>query len=250
MPQIATLDAIAITSGHQSWQDFKFNKNPGLIYSTNGQKIGKEFVQTIKTKLQLLNSCLAGLLLLLSFGLLAIINIKKPGLSNVDKARFSATKVTGNNIPNTVVFKYNVDSVSADSFFIQQSWDKNRRVKVDKNNHTLTDIYYEPGYHTAKLVANDKVIKTVDVSIPTNKWVYYAAENAPKSIPKYIETTGIKDGSMQLTRDEVLNSRIDLHRNNRVAQLYFPSYIKNSSDNFVLRFKVKVNALKISRALT
>ncbi|MEI9809516.1 MAG: hypothetical protein WDO16_17520 [Bacteroidota bacterium] len=44
----------------------------------------------------------------------------------------------------------------ADSFFIQQSWDKNRRVKIDKHSHTLTDIYYEPGYHIAKLIATTK----------------------------------------------------------------------------------------------
>ena len=246
LPQIATLDAIAVTSGYQSWRDFKFDKNQSN--DTNGhystQEENNGLARENKNRSMVLKFLVLGsLLLLISFGLLAIINIKKPGLRNAEKAQFSATKVTGNSIPNTVVFKYNVDSVTADSFFIQQSWDKHRRVRIDKNSHTLTDIYYEPGYHTAKLIANDKIIKTVAVSIPTDKWVYYAVENVPKSIPKYIETTGIKDGSMQLTPEEVLNSKVDVHKSNKIVQVYFPSLIKNSSDNFVLRFKVRVNAL-------
>jgi hypothetical protein len=240
LPQIATLDAIAVTSGYQSWQDFKLSKN--LVNGTAGYD-NRQSTNSKNKSVVVKFLALGSLLILISLGLLAIINIKKSGLANIDKAHFSAAKVTGNNIPNTVVFKYNVDSVTADSFFIQQSWDKNRRVRIDKNSHTLTDIYYEPGYHTAKLIANDKIIKTVAVSIPTDKWVYYAEENVPKSIPKYISTKGIKDGSMQLTREDVLSSKVDVRKNNKIVQVYFPSLIKNSSDNFVLRYKVKVNAL-------
>src|SRR6185436_18442007 len=107
-------------------------------------------------------------------------------------------KTTANAIPNTVVFSYNIDEVNADSFFIQQSSDKRKTLRIYKNHYTLTDIYYEPGYHIAKLIANDSVIKTMDVSIPTDRWFYYARERKPATIPEYISCSGFKNGSLTM----------------------------------------------------
>ncbi len=128
----------------------------------------------------------------------------RPQPMDLKKAQFSMNKTTRNDLPNTVVFNYNIDDVNADSFFIQQSWDKDRRVRIDKKNHTLTDIYYEPGYHVAKLIANDSVIRTIDVSIPTDKWFYYARERKPASIPEYVSCAGFKQGAVS---DEQRRSR-------------------------------------------
>ena len=89
------------------------------------------------------------------------------------------------------MFHYNIDDVKADSFFIQQSWDVNRRVRIFKNNYTLTDIYYEPGYHMAKLIANDSIIQTVDVSIPSDGWFLFAMNTKPKSNPVYIKPVAV-----------------------------------------------------------
>src|SRR5258708_2105705 len=165
VPQIATLDAIARTAGYQNWQSFKQVKNRGI---ENNPAIEDRPGQTKepgndREKNPTLSKLLiwAGLLLLLILGLLTIRNVENPGLGNAGKAKFSVIKTTGNDVPNTVIFRYNIDSVQADSFFIQQSWDRNRRVRIFKHSYTLTDIYYEPGYHTAKLIANDKIIKTV-----------------------------------------------------------------------------------------
>jgi hypothetical protein len=169
----------------------------------------------------------------------------KSQIGNAANAKFSATKVTGNDIPNTVVFRYNVDSVKADSFFIQQSWDRNRRVRVYKHHYTLTDIYYEPGYHTAKLIANDQIIKTQPVSIPTDRWFFYANEGFAKGRPEYIyPKDDFKNGALMLTKDDLEKSRIDIQKENIFSSVYFPSRIENGSDNFVLKFRIKVNMLK------
>jgi hypothetical protein len=167
-----------------------------------------------------------------------------PPPSNFDKAQFSAVKTTSNAVPNTVVFKYNVDDVNADSFFIQQSWDVHRRVRVYKNNYTLTDIYYEPGYHVAKLIANDSIIKAVAVSIPTDKWFFYSHERHSNSLPKYISTSGIKDGFLQLDKHDLQNALINPEANNEYVNVFFPSKIESSSDNFILKCRVKVNEVR------
>jgi len=250
LPQINTLNAIAITAGYQNWHSFELNKTRGngAILQNNDHDVKANAntirsIKILKNKFLVLSIVLV-LVVIGSLGVLSLIRAGKYKWINADKAQFSAIKVTGNDLPNTVIFKYNVDAVIADSFFIQQSWDKNRRVKIDKNNHTLTDIYYEPGYHIAKLMANDQIIKTMDVSIPTDRWVFYAKEKTPGSQPKYVlSTNGFKDGSMQLTLNDILKSKIDIQKENIYLQVYFPSMIKHSSDNFVLKFKIRVHEL-------
>jgi hypothetical protein len=248
LPQIATLNAIAVFLGYANWQDYKINKTsepqPQPIISNannSNQPTPGGRLQTRKASYK--KYLFAGALAVIAImGLLAILKFQKPGPRNIEKSEFSARKTTSNDLPNTVVFNYNVDNVIADSFFIQQSWDRNRRVRIYKNNYTLTDIYYEPGYHKAKLIANDQVIKTVDVSIPTDRWFFSAKEKIPKAQPKYIQAgTGIHNGSLQLLPQEVLNSQVDMQKENDYAYLYFPSKIEYSSDNFVMKFRIKVN---------
>ena len=170
--------------------------------------------------------------------------IEKHKLGNLDKAHFSAFKTTGNELPNTVIFSYNIDSVLADSFFIQQSWDKNRRVKIYKNAYTLTDIYYEPGYHTAKLIANDQIIKTLAVSIPTDRWFFYSQKTFGAR-PSYIfPEKPSTNGSLKLTVEDLISNKIDIQNENQYLLVYFPSKIETSSDNFQLRFKIRVKQFK------
>jgi hypothetical protein len=235
LPQIATLDAIAVSAGYQNWRYFTLSKNHEAEKKNGAEMIKGKVVPKARY-------IVFGIVLILaSFAVLAIITSNKSNPGNIDKAHFSAQKVTGNNIPNTVIFKYNIDSVKADSFFIQQSWDRNRRVRIYKNNYTLTDIYYEPGYHTAKLIANDQIIKTAAVSIPTDRWLFYANERVIRSKPKYIiPANGFDSGSLKLTLSDVLNSKIDIQRDNDFVAVYFPSRIEYSSDNFVMKFRIRI----------
>ena len=258
IPQVATLNAIALTAGYTNWRDFTQAKAPPESARPEdkqnlddpGQRPGsQQYSAGLKQDPDSAGSgpkprsgarfLIAGaVLLLVLLVTLAVLMSHKPGPANIDKAHFSATKVTGNDIPNTVIFKYNVDSVSADSFFIQQSWDRNRRVQVYKHNYTLTDIYYEPGYHTAKLIAGGKIIKTLPVSIPTDRWLFYAIEKKPGSRPKYI--THRDTGMLKLSAGELLASNIDLQKDNVYCNTWFPSNIDYSSDNFTLKCRVRI----------
>jgi hypothetical protein len=175
IPQTTTLNAIAAYLGFKNWQEYKISLQK---LPTGNEE--KKLVHPLKKYKIRINRNWIGLAVIV-FGIIVFFGFVKRSskpASNYDKAQFSASKTTNNDIPNTVIFKYDLDKVNADSFFIQQSWDKRRRVKIDKNQHVFTDIYYEPGYHVAKLIANDSIIKTVDVSIPTDKWVYYAIERS------------------------------------------------------------------------
>ncbi|MEJ0029720.1 MAG: hypothetical protein WDO15_04840 [Bacteroidota bacterium] len=81
-------------------------------------------------------------------------------------AVFSVQKIVSQDVPANVIFKYNIDDIEADSFYIQPSWNKNMRIKIDKNSYTQTETYYEPGYHTAKLIGDNKVLAQVPCTLP------------------------------------------------------------------------------------
>lgn len=242
LPQTATLNAISQYLGYNNWQDYKMavRERVGAKSKVEAVKPGTPSVETIRAyplrrAIPLALLFAACLLLLIGY---SVIRPTDPGY---DKASFSFRKTTGNDIPNTVVFSYNIDEVNADSFFIQQSWDRNRRVRVHKNQYTLTDTYYEPGYHTAKLIANDSIIMTAGVSIPTDGWFFYSKRNFFDSIPQYITTRGMPgDGTLSLTPSE-------LSAANTIERYYYYLYIsseaRGDADNFRFRARVKVEPL-------
>jgi len=244
-PQIATLNAIAIFLGYQNWQDFKQAKireihTAGEIVVSGKSSPTKDARRFSFPRYLLITA----VLVFTAVGLFAFLKFNKARVGNFDKASFSMNKTTHNDLPNTVVFNYNIEEVIADSFFIQQSWDKDRRVRIDPKSHTLTDIYYEPGYQVAKLIANEQVIKTIDVSIPTDRWFFYARQRKPASIPEYISSSGFKDGALKMTKEEVTGSGIDIQKDYLYLQVYFPTEIKYISDSYIFQCRIKVNGLK------
>lgn len=240
LPQISTLNAIAQYLDYPNWQAFCAIQKPAPQKPVQEPATQKPATQEPtpqkppKEKRRIIIPL--SLLLLATLALLAVRLIHNAP-ANFDKAQFSATKVTGNDIPNSVVFHYNIDDVNADSFFIQQSWDKSRRVRIYKKKYTLTDIYYEPGYHIAKLFAGDKIIKTIPVSIPTDRWFFSAREQFFKGKIAYINQAKASG----LTTQDLIANNIDPKRYNAYMQLYFPSEIKYSSDDFTLHCRIKVN---------
>lgn len=82
---------------------------------------------------------------------------------------FESRKVS-DDLPNSVIFTYDIGNLSADSVFIQQSWDPRRRERVSPTGRQHTSIYYRPGYFQAKLIVNNEVKKENDVFIKTQGW--------------------------------------------------------------------------------
>lgn len=160
-------------------------------------------------------------------------------------ATFAVRKTTQNAVPNTVVFTYDIDHLNGDSFFIQQSWDRHRRVRIYKNKHTLTDIYYEPGYHTAKLIVNDRIVKTIGVSIPTDKWFFYSKESLSQGLPNYIRPAEpIHNGIIGLEKQDLIDNRIDAQKPQWYLYTYFPSIMEAEGDNFKLKARIRMNELR------
>jgi hypothetical protein len=242
LPQIATLNAVANYFGYKTWQDFKSTGIQEGSSSLNGPVKKKNATHQNHSRKYFY--ILAPIVVLASVYFFAS---PKRSIGNADTASFSFHKTTSNDIPNTVVFTYNIDDVQADSFFIQQSWDKNRAVRIYKGKYTLTDIYYEPGYHIAKLIANDSVIRTVEVSIPTDRWFFYAIDNVARYSTEYIRTSHyVNQGSLNLTESEVQHNKIDLSKDKRYHYVYFPTEMSVPSENFRLKTRVRMKEVRNS----
>jgi hypothetical protein len=236
IPQTATLNAVSNYLGFKNWQEYKLSVIGPVVEVT--ETAGQDVVQrSLIIPFKSIASAAASVSLILFFSFIKSGTVINP---HYEKAKFSAQKTTGNDLPNTVVFSYDVSEVNADSFFIQQSWDRNRRVKIDKHGHTLTDIYYEPGYHKAKLIANDSIIKTFDVSIPTDKWVYYIKEKSFSAKPQYVLSSGFKNGVLTISKDELDKSLIGASKDNFYVMLNFPSQFGSGTDNFIFSCRARV----------
>jgi len=242
MPQTATLNAISTYLGFKNWQEFRSSVNNNVTVPINTVDTNQVAATNKKNRFYRLSklkwtSAFFIIAFLAFFGFIK--TSSKPSL-NFAKAQFSMMKTTENAVPNTVIFKYNVDDVNADSFFIQQSWDKRRRVKIEKHKYTLTDIYYEPGYFKAKLIANDSIIKTVDVSIPTDKWFLLAKNADPNSIPNYIkDSSAFKNGFLGLDTNDLIKNQIKTDEAKTFVYEYFPGKIDVNSDNFIFKTRVR-----------
>jgi len=235
LPQIATLNAIANYFNCKTWQEYKASKIKGEQEEQPVEKVKRRNVRLIYLSVP-------GVIITLA----SIYFFCTPSgtVNNAEKASFSFRKNTSNDIPNSVVFSYNIDEVQADSFFIQQSWDKNRRVRIYKNNYTLADIYYEPGYHIAKLIANDSVIRTADVSISTDRWFFYAVDNITNYTSQYIKVnTFVNKGRLGLTIPQLQRNNIEVSKDKRYHYVYFPSQMDIPADNF--RYKTRVRMQEV-----
>jgi transcriptional regulator with XRE-family HTH domain len=139
LPQVATLNAIANYFDYKTWQDFKASrlKADEIIKPEEKPLSSNGDTTRLKSSGRKLIYFIAALLILSVIAAFYFSKPKHHSISNAEKASFSCQRTSANEIPNTVIFKYDIDEVKADSFFIQQSWDNNRRKRIYKGSIPL-----------------------------------------------------------------------------------------------------------------
>jgi transcriptional regulator with XRE-family HTH domain len=225
-PQIATLNALAAVLDYKDWQAFKLQNLPSHTPSA------KKRPWTVLVSL--------GVLLLIAAVFIAVSMLSKE-VKIRGPIHFSAQKTVTSGIPNTVIFNYDLSHVEADSFYIQQSWNEFQRVAIDPHGNAHTSIYYESGYHRAKLYANDSLIAMQPVHILSEGWephIYYSyADQEPIHFKRenYIE-----DGQLHLSEALLRKRKVDLSRDflTRISNV---QNFRVSSDNFSLFSRMKVD---------
>lgn len=232
-PQLATLNALAALLDFKDWKDFKL-----------ANQATTKPARTISPKVIMLVAGVAivGGFIIFNFATrTSTTRISKPIVKG--DVVFEASKTVTAGIPNTVIFKYDVSNVVADSFYLQQSWNRDNRVVLDPKESVLTSIYYESGFHKARLFANDSVIAIQPVHIISNGWEphIYRRDSDPE-IADLKNERFISNGQLHIDSNVLVRRHIDFTKR-------FHTRITNSqpfnvhSDNF--RFSTRLKADRV-----
>ena len=219
-PSITTLNTVAQFADYKNWRDFKNNtqvKKPTWIE----RKINPNLGVIVPA---------AALLAIIFISLFSMISVDK-SKNNIDysKIEFSCHPIT-NNIPNSVVFDFDLNSIKSDSIYIQQFWDVTKTIKIAPDQKQATGIYYYPGYFRAKLLIDGTIIKENDLFIKSNGWI---ATIDYKPIPKYIKE--LKKLALPLgILEEIKKSEKPITSTFH----YIDDFKEVSGDNFVLKMAI------------
>jgi hypothetical protein len=149
---------------------------------------------------------------------------------------FTGNKTVSQGVPNTIIFNYDVSNVEADSFFFQQSWNPLDKIKLDRHGHYYSNIYYYPGFHQAKLIANDSILKGFPVHITTDGWMSIARYLLTDNTPVYLKKDDpVIDGALHITRNDLISSDVNLDKGREFENTY--------SDNFSVDTRIVCDSI-------
>ena len=238
-PQLATLNALVSVLEYDNWQQFKLqNKKSKIpILANHNPKI--KLSKSWKIVLFLIIPLLV---------MLTLVALKRTGNSRTNVSVngpviFEVDKTLLNGVPNTAIFKYDVSNVVADSFFIQQSWNKWRRERIDPKKKSFSSIYYESGFHRARLMANDSVIALQPVHVLSAGWEPHVYYN--ESDDRFIDFKGesfIDDGMLHLSAELLSKKKIDTAKD-FISRISNSKAFAVSSNDFHFSTKVKADRM-------
>lgn len=241
-PHPSTLEALAQFLDYENWLAFKKAHQADTL----ARKATAKNVTRSRVLIPLLS---IGILMGIVF-VFGWMNVQKgapgTGIVQYDPASvsFSCNNAVSVGVPNTVIFSYDVSGVIADSFFIQQSWNQFRRDRVSPTNSTLTSTYLEPGFHRAKLIANDSIIQETDVRVYTDDWLAVVQAQQMNEMPIYIPAQQvIANGRLQLTRQDLSHNKVPLTTSTKVAYYYVNEFDSLSSQAFALTTRIRCDSV-------
>jgi hypothetical protein len=168
---------------------------------------------------------------------------KKPVINGA--VTFTGNKTVSQGVPNTIIFNYDVTNVDADSFYLQQSWNPLEKVKLDPNNHVYSSIYYFPGFHRAKLIANDSIIKRFRVHITTDGWLPLTRYSLTDGNPIYLQKENmVRNGSLHLTRDDLVAASVNMEKKVILSYYNIREFDNTQSDHFSIDTRIRCDSLQ------
>jgi len=236
LPHPSTLNALVSLLDYKSWGDFK--------QSLSSQQPLSQKKSRNKSSQSLWIAAFAVIIIavLTTIGFSTFRGESSPGIP--ESILFTANKTVDMNVPNSVIFQYDLSEVVADSFFIQRSWNPMNKSEIDPDNEYFTEIYYYPGFHWARLIANETVVERQRIHIQTDGWFALARSNGMQMVPTYLDQTDlIEDGKMRVTRENLVKSNFDLNENLQLSYYNIQDFEGIDSKEFVFEARVKFESV-------
>jgi hypothetical protein len=235
MPHPSTLDALVSILGYKSWQDFKLQKTDPSAFRVSERQKKTKRIFTPWTLVAI------GLAIIVLSWLIAFRTGKEHKAKPIIKGpvTFSGNKTVSQGVPNTVIFNYDLSNVEADSFFFQQSWNNLEKVKIDPKGNSYSGIYYYPGFHRAKLIANDSIIKRFRVHITTDDWLPMVRHSILDNLPVYLKNNRpLRNGILHTTRNDLISSNVNVDKDFMLSYYNIREFENTYSDNFSLDTRI------------
>ena len=153
------------------------------------------------------------------------------------KVPFAAESPVTVGVPATVRFYYDFRNVRADSFYVQPNESQSIKLPLTPDQHQFATTYFEPGFHWARLVADDSIVNFASVQVLTDGWlpmVWLEAKETPEYLPA---EAVIADGEMRVEPAQWTGL---IAAGETVIKCYNVREFQGlTSDNFVLETRVK-----------
>lgn len=251
-PHPATLDALVSILGYKDWLEFKVDT---ATKAKGAESHPINAVEPIGFKKSVFNRILQKKITLAAVALfiivaLIIFSFTSKGIitpADADEVHFSVSNTVEAGVPTTVIFNYDLANVTAEKFYIQQDWDPNNRQEISPDSDYFTSVYYYPGFHKARILANETVLKTEDVFIRTEGWLAAAVHRDDDTRPVYLPVEIRDSGVLTVSEDILPESGLDMTRFEGLGFFNIGDFGDPDGHNFIAetRFRSKpvVNSL-------
>jgi hypothetical protein len=248
LPHPSTLDALVSILEYKDWQDFKKQNvnTPSTSQAPQSETKNKKVIRPVPVFV-----ALGTIVLIVGFFILQGFNKKNKGVIVSKDVLFSADKTVTSGVPNTVMFHYDLSGVEADSFFIQQSWNPRDKVRIDPKKNYYSDIYYTPGFHFARVMANDSILKFENVHIKTEGWLPLVKYDIRDKKHMYLDTNSIRgNGAMRTTSEILHKANVDVNKDFYLRYYNIRDFDGITSANFNLETRIKCDRLSFDGRTT
>lgn len=240
-PSPSTLDALSIYLGYNGWPAFKQENMKAASRYFGGKETDRaqklrRFLQPNKKSLYWLSGVL-GLLLISSIVIFVFFLGRRISVNQQKNFEFKVVNPKGT-VPYSVRFHYNVANLQADSIYIIAG-DDNRKHYVNKSDHFMTRVYFNPGHYMAKLGADGRILDSVHLFAFTDDWLGYM-DLSDKAHPYYFHGNEIYDSGRLHISDEFLTSQKFIKLDNELTvNFYNVRSFDVNGDHFYLETRVK-----------
>jgi hypothetical protein len=245
LPHPSTLDALASVLECKDWQEFK-KLNAHLAKNDDHPATNKKPKLTGLLPLVVVS---VAILLISAFVILQGFNKKDGAIMVTGQVDFTADKAVTSGVPNSVMFHYDLSGVRADSFFIQQSWNPRDKVRIDPGKNYYSTIYYTPGFHFARIMANDSILKFVKVHIKSDGWLPLVKYDLREKRHMYLDAKASQsDGLLQVNKAILEKANVDTGEDFFLRYYNVRDFDGVTSNNFDLETRLRCDRLKSSSA--
>jgi hypothetical protein len=214
LPNTHTLDTLVQFLGYENWRGFKSQNGNGSVKTETVQITSnhnghhkEEGLPPVKKNKKLLKIILFGAGIVAITVIVFFITRANVSVAKSDYS-FSSKKIVSEGLPNSVIFNFDATKSPYDSVIIQQSWDPHLQIKVSKNQHQQTCIYYYPDYYKAKLIVGGKIVSMHRLLIKSNGWLPLVTQSP---VPVYFnKEDAIQNGKMSLSVEKLKARNINM----------------------------------------